>query len=151
MIFYLFLSIMKGVIFQFLSQPVYPLNIGSLLFFCLFVCLFCFCFVLFCFDLMLYTVTLLKLFIRFRSSQVECLKLVKYIIISTANSDSSFFLICITLTSFGCQILWLGIWVLYWISREGVDRLVYCLILVGLLQVSLHLVWCWLLVCSYYV
>ena len=54
------------------------------------------------FELILYPTTLLKLFIRFRSSLVELLGSLKYTIISSANSDilASSFPICIPLTSF---------------------------------------------------
>ena len=57
------------------------------------------------FELILYLVTLLKLFIRFRSSLVEFLGSFKCIIIS-ANSDTltSSFLICIPLMSFYCLV-----------------------------------------------
>ena len=62
------------------------------------------------------------------------------------NSDSltSSFPICIPLVSF-CH-LQLELQGLYWIDREKVDNLILSLILLGLLQVSLHLIWCWLLV-----
>ena len=54
------------------------------------------------FELILYPATLLKLFIRFRSSLVEFLGSLKYTIISSANRDilNPSFLICIPLTSF---------------------------------------------------
>ena len=47
-------------------------------------------------ELILYPATLLKLFIKFKSSLVEFLGLLKYMIISSANSDSLTFsfLIC---------------------------------------------------------
>ena len=53
-------------------------------------------------ELILYPATLLNLFIRFRSSLVEVLGLLKYMTISSANSDilTSSFPICIPLTSF---------------------------------------------------
>jgi hypothetical protein len=53
------------------------------------------------FELILYPTTLLKLFIRFRSSQLEFLESLICIIISPVNSDilTSFFPICIPLIS----------------------------------------------------
>jgi len=58
------------------------------------------------FQLILYPATLLKLFIRLNSSLVEFWGSLKYIIISSANSDilTSSFLICILLTSCCCLI-----------------------------------------------
>ena len=58
------------------------------------------------FELILYPATLLKLFIRLRSSLVEFLGSLKYFIISSANNDilTSSFPICISLISFCCQI-----------------------------------------------
>lgn len=54
------------------------------------------------FELILYPASLLKLFIRFRSSLVEFLASLKYTIMSSANSDilTSSFLIYIPFTSF---------------------------------------------------
>ena len=54
------------------------------------------------FELILYPATLLKLLIRFKSSQVEFLGSIQYTIISSANSDilTFSFPICILLTSF---------------------------------------------------
>jgi hypothetical protein len=59
------------------------------------------------FELILYPTTLLKLFISWRSSQVEFLGLLMYAIISLANSDTliSFLPICIPLISFCCLIV----------------------------------------------
>jgi hypothetical protein len=61
------------------------------------------------FELILYSKysgTLLKLFIRFRSSLVEFLGSLKYTIISSANSDilTSFCSMCIPLISICCLI-----------------------------------------------
>jgi hypothetical protein len=60
------------------------------------------------FELILYSATLLKFFIRFRSSQVEFLGSLKYSIISSANSDiltSSFpiFIFFFLLLFFNCS------------------------------------------------
>jgi hypothetical protein len=57
-------------------------------------------------ELILYLATLLKLFIRFRSSLVEFLGSLIYTIISSASSDilTSSFPICIPLISFCCLI-----------------------------------------------
>jgi hypothetical protein len=57
-------------------------------------------------ELLLYTATLLKLFISCRSSLVEFCGSLKYIIISSTNSDILIpsFPICILLTSFCCLI-----------------------------------------------
>ena len=67
------------------------------------------------FELILYTATSLKLFIRFRGSLVEFLGSLIYTIISSAKSDilTSSFPICIPLTPFVVELLWLGFQVQY--------------------------------------
>jgi hypothetical protein len=77
------------------------------------------------FNLILYPATLLKSFFSFRSTLVEFRGSYKYIIISSANSDilTSFFSICIPLTSFCCLVA-LRLQVLCWIGRERVGSLV---------------------------
>ena len=100
------------------------------------------------FELILYPATSPKLFIRLRSSLVEFLGSLIYTIISSANSDIlTSFQFLSPWSHFVVVLLWLAIQVLYWIGREKVGSLVYSLILVGLLPVSLHLVWYRLLVC----
>jgi hypothetical protein len=76
-----------------------------------------------------YPSTLLKLFIRCRSSLVEYLGSLVHTIILSANSDTltTSLSICIPLTYFCC--LWLEVWVLY--GRVGI--LVLSLILLRLL------------------
>jgi hypothetical protein len=73
-----------------------------------------------------------------------------YTIISSANSDnfSSSLPICIPLISFCCLNI-LASTLGNILNRMGrVGLLVLSLILVGLLQVFLHLIWYWLFVCS---
>jgi uncharacterized membrane protein len=91
--------------------------------------------------------TLLTLFIMFRSSLVAVLESLMYSILSFANSDilTSSFPICIPLISVCCLIaLSRTLRSILNLSGERGQSLT----LVGLLQVFLHLVWCWLLVCS---
>ena len=64
------------------------------------------------FELIFYPTNLLKLFIMFKSSVLEFLGSLMYIIISSANSDTliSSFPICIPLTSFYCLITLARTW-----------------------------------------
>ena len=81
----------------------------------------------------------MKLFIRFRSSLVDFLGLIKYTIIAPANGNSlnSSFPICIPLIS-SCCLVALDRTTSTILNMYG-ESLVYSLILVGLLQLSLHL------------
>jgi hypothetical protein len=75
------------------------------------------------FELILFPATLLKFFIRFRNPLVEFLGTLTYTILSSANSDilTSSFPIVSVWSPFVVELLWLGLWVLYWIDwgREG--------------------------------
>jgi hypothetical protein len=72
---------------------------------------------------------------------VDCLGSLKYTIISSPNSNilTPFFPICIPLTSF-CCLIGLGRTLSSILDRGREGSLVLSLILVELLQVSLHLV-----------
>jgi hypothetical protein len=87
--FILFVTIVKGVVSLIFSQPFYPLSRVSLLV-----------------ELILHPVMLLELIISYRNFLMEHLGLLMYTIISFANIDilTSFFPICIPLTSFCCLI-----------------------------------------------
>jgi len=54
------------------------------------------------FEVILYLAALVKLFFSCRSTQVKFLELLMYVIISSANTLTSSWQICIPLISFGC-------------------------------------------------
>ena len=90
--------------------------------------------------------TLLKLFNDCRSSQVEFWGSIMYTIISSANSKTLISL-CIPLIFFCCLIALAGTLSIMLNRYVRVDSLILYLILLGLLQVPVHLIWYWLLVC----
>ena len=71
-----------------------------------------------------------------------------YTIISSANSESltSSFPVCIPLI-YSCYLIALEHWALHWLDMEILNSHVLYLILLDLLWVSVHLIWCWLSTC----
>ena len=91
-----------------------------------------------------------ELCIRCWNSQVEFLRLLMNTLISSASNNTliSYFPICIYLISvIAYLLLWWELQILHWIDGERMDSRTVSLILMGFLQVSLHLISCWLLIC----